>query len=243
MTVFSGWTPLHQRLIQISQPATFHILNNVYTDLNGMREWLTGAPTAGISVQSVEGHDHTETGGGAILPRGLVDGFDQGENDSTNGYMKEIDGTEVDTWFDAGDDVLELDSHFYPHITDGIHSGKTNNSSAACTLKAHLVFYAQNDGVLSGSFRCRLKNLDTGATSSVVTQSLGVGSNDIDWKTITDVPLNPESGLHRYKLQFLGTRAGVMRVFACQLYETRDQSQPASDGDYRYNETGATDRP
>ena len=244
MTVFAGWTKLNQGLVHTARPCTFHILNNLYTNTNGLREFVTGAPTRGIQVQTVEGHDHTERGGGAILPRGRLDGFDHGENDSTNGYMKEIDGTEVDVWYYADEDNdIGLDAHLFPEVTDGIHAGKNNNSSNPCTLVAHIFFFAQNDGGVTGSYRVRLKNMDTGDTSSHQTLSVGAGGDDVNWLEITDVPLNDESGLHRYKLQVLGTVAGVMRVFACTVFETRSESQPASSGSYRWNESGATDRP
>ncbi len=78
---FSGWRELSASAITIAREGVFTILTRVRTSANGAFEALTGASAPGRSAKSAMSHDHTESGGGAVLPRGVVWNQDNGDGD------------------------------------------------------------------------------------------------------------------------------------------------------------------
>jgi hypothetical protein len=243
--VFSGWRALVERPIEVAREGAFYILSGLRTSLNGAYEGLTGAPAPGRSWRAVMAHDHTESGGGAILPRGVVLCMDSGEG---AGWEWQPPGiylpmTDKTYFHDLQNDVPTRTPTFRLYTTDGIHSGKTNLAGNPCELEARATMYVEDRGGAGNSVDFKFRNVATGATSSTQTVTISALAKDTVTLVFGDLPLRNASGLQEYELLVgCGSSAITLRLQTLVIAETRESSQPESKGANLYNSSAATTR-
>lgn len=246
--VFAGWRALLQRNIQTAREGVFTVLSSLRTSANGAFEALTGAPAPGRSWSAVMAHDHTESGGGAVLPRGVIWNCDNGIGDGWEWSVPNTAvplGTPVSYFYDFANAADTRRPTFYCPVTDGIHSLKLNLLSSDCALEGRLIVFIENDYTLgSNTIDFRIFNEDTQTASSTQQVTIGTGSSSKDVVQVSfgDIPLNTTSGWHRYTLEVACDHQCTLRVQSLVIAETRETSQPATAGQYRYNSVSATTR-
>ena len=243
--VFSGWRELSAEAIAIAREGIFTILSRVQTSTNGLYESLTGAPAPGRSGRSAMAHDHTESGGGAILPRGVVYCLDNGDGDGWEWIVPLASAPITDEAyfydFSAAADTRVPTLRLW--TTDGINSTKTNRASNDCALEGKMIVYLKdNHGALPNDFTFKWRNEATGATSTGATQSIATGPGDVVELGWGDIPLAQTSGLQELTLLVSATKHGEIRIQSLVIAETRETSQPVSAGGNRYNSATATTR-
>lgn len=242
--VFSGWRALVERPIQVAREGAFYILSGLRTSLNGAYEGLTGAAAPGRGWRAVMSHDHTESGGGAILPRGVLLSLDSGQGDGWDWQPPGIYLPDADmTYFhDLANDTPTRFPTFRLYTTDGIHSGKTNLLGSACCLEARAVIWLEERSGTGHTIDFFFRNEATGADSTYASVTLSASQIDTVVLTWGDIPLDSVSGLQEYTLRLGASQAFSVRLMSLVIAETRESSQPASAGANLYNSTEATTR-
>lgn len=242
--VFSGWRALVERPIQVAREGAFYLLSGLRTSINGAYEGLTGAPAPGRAWAAVMAHDHTESGGGAILPRGVVLCLDNGQGDGWEWtppgiYLPMADKT---YFHDLANDTPTRAPTFRLYTTDGIHNGKTNLLGSDCCLEARMVVQLEELSALPNTIDFKFRNEVTQATSSTQTVNLSGSQVDTVELSFGDIPLSSQSGLQEYSLLVGADYAVRLRLQSLVIAETRESSQPESAGANLYDSVAATTR-
>jgi len=244
--VFSGWRALTQRSIQIGREGVFTVLSSLRTSANGAYEALTGAPAPGRGWRAAQAHDHTESGGGAVLPRGVIWNTDNGLGAGWEWAVPNTVvplGTPVSYFYDFTNSADTRRPTLICEVTDGINNTKTNRLSSDCVLEARLIVYIQNQYALaSNTVDFRFYNEQTSDASSYQSATIAASSSDVVELSFGDIPLNPTSGTHEYTLEVTCDYQCTLRVQSLVIAETRESSQPASAGSYVYDSVQATTR-
>jgi hypothetical protein len=240
--VLSGWNPQDYRRTHIGRQGLYNVGLSVANSTNAIYESLFGRAAPGASRATVMPHDHTEEGGGAIVPRGRIWGFDHGYKE--DGWEYEFSsGHGGNTGIEQEMFPDRPDADFWVDPTSGINGSKTNLSGNPCTLVAGICMWSLNSSGALASFRFRLKNVETNAVSSWATMSMSAYDKRTKQLRILDVPLSPINGRQGFRVEVEGTESGIVRIFALSIYETREQSQPASEGSHLYDSVAGSSRP
>lgn len=248
--VFSTWTGLRHALIQNAKAGGHQLLTLLNANTNGLYEAMTGLPANGLTNVSIQPHDHTEEGGGAVLPRGKIGGFDYGPPlASAEGYGVEFDAGDVATasYILAGGHAFAgngIGSQIPAMVTSGIDSTKTNVGGVnPCTLRALALVSFKNASLSAMTANILLQNESTLGTSTATSVSIPASSTVTKWIEIAGIPLSTQSGLHFFRVAFLLDQVGFGNVSSVQIYETRADSQPESAGTALYDSVTAQARP
>ena len=252
--IFKGWTQLATEAAQIAKEGAAYIGTNLYGSLNALYESLTDSAAPGSSTQTFAGHDHTGTGGGAVLGRGSVFCFDTGSNYSNTAakfwHVQKAAGWTVAQGSMSGN-RLGGDVHIY--VTDGISQYVNNNSGNPCTLEAQVLLYG-NNFVVGGSgsrdveIDFTIENNITGDSCTAATMTLTSNTDSLAWFNITDIPVG-NGGWQSFTLNSSCTTTGSgtgqidFKVCALNIVESRTYSQPASEGANTFDSSTARNRP
>lgn len=250
--IFKGWTQLATEAAQIAKEGAAFIGSNLYGSLNALYESLTDTPAPGSSTQTFSGHDHTGTGGGAVIGRGSVFCLDTGSNYSNLAtkfwHIQKTAGWTVADGSMSGN-RLGGDIHIY--VTDGINQYTDNNSGNPCTLEAKVLLYARNyfsSGLRTADFKFGITNNITGDSCTDTTISFTTSTDSLAWYTITDIPVG-NGGWQSFTLTSSCTLGGAgvgqldLKVCALNIVESRAYSQPASVGANTFDSATARNRP
>ena len=255
--VFKSWSQLRHEAIQIAAEGTTGIFSAFYAGINALYEAVQGTRAPGTGSQTIQGHDHTGSGGGAIMPRGSVFCFDNGGDMASvaNYWGKSSSVATADPWdYDTPfPDASRGKCDFWIHVTDGVDGTLNNNSATASTLEAQALIYTEKNANGGGDLTTKFKitNLDTGTSSTEITQTTsGSGAQtSIAWFNITDIPIG-RGGWQEYKMQtnvdYASTpisQSLIVRVLALNIVESRAYSQPASAGANLFDSIAARGRP
>lgn len=246
------WTALRNISIQIAKRGTSALASSLFGAVNGLYESVTGRGCPGSS-QLYEGHDHTDFAGGAIMPRGLVFGFDNGDHHTTIdihlAWIEKWAKTDSDgNWtYQEGRLVERSQADFYAYITPGIDDTKLNDAGATVTLEADANVFVYNNSGLTTGIGVRVVNVEndvsdealfnvTNGTKVVESISFdGISAGSGGWQgyrieTYSDTGSTP--ALHVYLI-----------LSSFHLYETRIKTQPASAGSYAFDASAVQERP
>jgi len=242
------WTALQNTSIQIAKKGSSVILSSLFGGVNSLYESVTGRGCPG-SAQHYEGHDHCEFGGGSILPRGLVFGFDNGDYHA-NTYVGRWGKTDTDGYwtYAEGRLVERPTADFFAYITPGIDSSKLNISGATVSLEANGNCFVYNNSGYTSTIDIRIVNVESGLSSDEVSFSVTTGTTTLASISFDEIPVG-NGGWQGYRIETSSTISPVsgadlyLNLQSLQIYETRAKSQPASSGTHTFDSTTLRTRP
>lgn len=244
--IFSGWREMSAEAVNIAREGVFTILSRARVSANGAFEAIAGSPAPGRSAAAVMAHDHTESGGGAILPRGVVWNMDNGDGDGWEWIIPLASApiTEESYFYSFANAADTRVPTLRLWTTDGINNTRNNGFGDPCALEGKMIVYLKNDnGANSNDFTFKFRNESTLELSDAVTQNIAASSDDVVELSFGEIPLSRTSGLQELTLLVTSDYHGKIRLQSLVIAETRETSQPVSGGAYRYNSTIATTRP
>ena len=213
--VLVGFTALLNEAVQIGVRGNLTIALNLFKCINGLWEASHALAAPGSNTIHIQPHDHTDTGGGVSLPRGVAYSWDTGDAQDT--FTQAI--AAPDTWTDLSGRTIG----FKAYVSDGIGSDIVSvvGGSTKCFLEAWVCIECTN-GTIGDSVRVR--NLIRGENSS----SIAV-TTTAQWLQFTDIPCTPGSW-NDFAVQVATTSAGTSTFYgyAFIMAEIRDTSQPNS---------------
>lgn len=231
--ILRGFGELSNDMVQISRRGVSAIAIRMFSAVNALFESLTKDPATGATRRDIAGHDHTP-GNGIVIPRGSCWSMDIGEDlGAAQVWSRAIAIGEMGFYVT----LIPREPNLKLFVTDGIDSALTAIHGGPCYLDARMLF----DIDLTGggtSVDIRLFNRTTNSYSNVVNLT---GGNS--WASFSSIPIR--GGIwNEFDIEVRGNGGGgssVNRVslFCANIAETRDRSQPQSNGSYIYDDPAA----
>jgi hypothetical protein len=179
-----------------------------------------------------------------ILARGLIGGVP--DIGAQEGWLKTVNASSGTVKWIPIVERKDKDGKVIPHvklsITPGISAAKNNRSGNPCTLCVTGVFFAENSVGRVEDFEFRVVRVTNGANDASGAHTYSGASSQLTHYWIDDVPVG-EGGLQEYILQVKSTGGGKVGVFGAKFYETREESEPVSQGAHNFDSTAARTRP